>query len=218
MKMNNILAEPVSYIAFFFVLGLMPLALVMLTSFTKISIVLSLLRNALGVQQVPSNLVIAGLSLAATMVIMQPVAQQIMRTGEIEKMMRGRAPVSVTAIIEGASEPVRTFLRRHAKSEERDFFLKALQVQQKDESRQDDDFSVLVPAFVISEIGAAFEIGFLLYLAFAVIDLVVANILMAMGMSMFSPTVVSIPLKLLVFVMAAGLPRLMHSLVLSYTP
>jgi type III secretion protein R len=153
MKMNNILAEPVSYIAFFFVLGLMPLALVMLTSFTKISIVLSLLRNALGVQQVPSNLVIAGLSLAATMVIMQPVAQQIMRTGEIEKMMRGRAPVSVTAIIEGASEPVRTFLRRHAKSEERDFFLKALQVQQKDESRQDDDFSVLVPAFVISEIG-----------------------------------------------------------------
>jgi type III secretion protein R len=200
MKMNNILAEPVSYIAFFFVLGLMPLALVMLTSFTKISIVLSLLRNALGVQQVPSNLVIAGLSLAATMVIMQPVAQQIMRTGEIEKMMRGRAPVSVTAIIEGASEPVRTFLRRHAKSEERDFFLKALQVQQKDESRQDDDFSVLVPAFVISEIGAAFEI------------------LMAMGMSMFSPTVVSIPLKLLVFVMAAGLPRLMHSLVLSYTP
>jgi type III secretion protein R len=71
---------------------------------------------------------------------------------------------------------------------------------------------------VISEIGSAFEIGFLLYLAFAVIDLVVANILMAMGMSMFSPTVVSIPLKLLVFVMAAGLPRLMHSLVLSYSP
>lgn len=216
--MAEITPDHLNYIAFFFVLGLMPLALVMLTAFTKISIVLSLLRNALGVQQVPSNLVIAGLALSATLIVMLPVARQITASPEIDGMLRGRMPVTVTAAIEGASGPVRAFLRRHAKPDEREFFFKAVKTQQAEDQGgiDEDDFAVLIPAFVISEVGAAFEIGFLLYLVFAVIDLVVANILMAMGMSQFSPTVVSIPLKLLVFVMGTGLPRLMHGLILSY--
>lgn len=213
----NTPSDHIDLIALFFVMSLLPLAMVMLTSFTKISIVLSLLRNALGVQQVPSNLVIAGLSLAATFVIMQPVAQEIASRVNLEDTLRGRKPLSILVAIEQASDPVRTFLHTNAKPSEREFFAKALRAQRNDPNIDEKSFSVLIPAFVISEIGAAFEIGFLLYLVFAIVDLVVANVLMAMGMTMFAPTVISIPLKLLVFVAASGLPRLMHSLVLSYT-
>ncbi|EJN02575.1 type III secretion system export apparatus subunit SctR [Herbaspirillum sp. YR522] len=210
-------SDHINIIALYVALGLLPLAMVMLTSFTKISIVLSLLRNALGVQQVPSNLVIAGLSLAATFVIMQPVGQEIASRVDLDQTLRGRKPLSVALIIEQAGDPVKKFLHTNAKPSERDFFAKALRSQRGEANIDEMSFSVLIPAFVISEIGAAFEIGFLLYLVFAIVDLVVANVLMAMGMTMFAPTVISIPLKLLVFVAASGLPRLMHSLVLSYT-
>ena len=214
------LSTPSDHISLFtlmFMVSMLPLGLVMLTSFTKISIVLSLLRNALGVQQVPSNLVISGLALAATLVIMQPVGHEIASRANLDDVLRGRGTFSALTFVEQASAPVKTFLHTNAKPSEREFFAKALRAQRDDPSIDEMDFAVLVPAFVISEIGAAFEIGFLLYLVFAIIDLVVANVLMAMGMTMFAPTVISIPLKLLVFVAASGLPRLMHSLVLSYT-
>jgi type III secretion protein R len=210
-------SDHISLISLFFMMSMLPLGLVMLTSFTKISIVLSLLRNALGVQQVPSNLVISGLALAATFVIMQPVAREINARVNIDDMLKGGRSLSALVIIEQASDPVKKFLHDNAKPSEREFFARALRAQRDASDIDEMSFSVLVPAFVISEIGAAFEIGFLLYLAFAIIDLVVANVLMAMGMTMFAPTVISIPLKLLIFVVASGLPRLMHSLVLSYT-
>jgi type III secretion protein R len=126
---------------------------------------------------------------------------------------------SLFRIVSDAREPLRAFLSKHARPRERDFFVKSAQQLWPAEQAQalrSDDLMVLVPAFTVSELTAAFTIGFLLYLAFVVIDLVVANVLVALGMMMFSPTVVSVPLKLLLFVLLDGWSKLIHGLILTY--
>jgi type III secretion protein R len=207
----------------FTVLGLLPMIVIMTTSFTKFSIVLSLLRSALGVQQTPSNLVLAGLALSATIVVMSPVGMQIAERLDLEARMESQQWPRATELIEATREPLGAFLFAHTTARERTFFISAAKrirhhgnVSPELALPAEDSLSVLVPAFVISEVSSGFEIGFLLFIAFVAIDLIVANILMSMGMTMFSPTVVSIPVKLLVFVMSSGLTRLMHSLILSY--
>jgi type III secretion protein R len=304
-------------------LALAPFVAVMVTSFTKIVVVLSLLRNALGLQQVPPNVVINGLAIVLSIYVMYPVlldthaainariegkpvpasiqAQIDARTqararaaatappsattappgatdrtaidsaavespaspaatdalrAEAEAQRRqtpapapGQAPAEpaaapreaapaaqappppplpkdgkmdterLLALAEAGKEPLRTFLIRHSSNTERGFFLRSAQRLLPPARRAElsvDDFIVVVPAFTVSELTAAFQIGFLIFLPFLIIDLVVANILLALGMMMMSPTTVSLPFKLLLFVLIDGWAKLVHGLVMTY--
>ncbi len=200
------------------VLALAPFVGVMVTAFTKIIIVLSLLRNALGLQQVPPNVVLNGMALVLTIYVMYPVGLQMAeKVGQVD-----RIGSSTTALMEAANtakEPLRDFLIKHSSPEERRFFLETLRrglTPAQAAQLSDRDLIVVVPAFVVSELAVAFQIGFLIFLPFLIIDLVVSNILMALGMMMLSPTTVSLPFKLLLFVLVDGWVKLSHGLVLSY--
>jgi type III secretion protein R len=205
-------------------LGVLPLIVVMTTSFTKISIVLVLLRNALGVQQAPSGMAISGLAMAATIMVMAPVWQQISARLDIPAIMDGREQPTMTEMVDAGRAPLEAFMRKHVDPGELASLNKLVTDMRFYEDGEDrlqsepghEPWLVLVSAFAISEIGAAFKIGMFLAVGFAVIDLIVANLLMAMGMTMFPPSTVSIPLKLLVFVMTLGLSKLMHGLIASY--
>jgi len=191
---------------------------VMVTSFTKIIVVLSLLRNALGVQQVPPNVVLNGLALIFSIYVMYPTGLAMM--GELEGHDDLAANTdNLLEAVNQAKEPLRDFLIANASERERAFFLDTIRRMTRDDLQQavgPRDFIVIIPAFTISELTAAFQIGFLIFLPFIVIDLVIANILMAMGMMMLSPTVISLPFKLLLFVLIEGWAKLGHGLVLSY--
>ena len=198
--------------------GLIPLFVVTMTAFLKISVVMFLVRNALGIQQTPPNLVLYAIALVLTLYVSSPVLSEIQ--GRLNA-----APIdmnSVAGMQDAAGrvrEPVKEHLSRFTHTKERQFFLAATQRIWPEAARtqvKDDDILILLPAFVSSELTRAFEIGFLLYLPFLVIDLVVANILMAMGMIMVAPTLISIPLKLFLFVTVDGWSRLLHGLILSY--
>ncbi|MBI1682737.1 type III secretion system export apparatus subunit SctR [Caulobacter hibisci] len=203
-------------------LALAPFVAVMVTSFTKIVVTLSLLRNALGLQQVPPNIVLNGLALILTLYVMYPVGQQMAAANQ------GVKPVAAVSsdtqalftYADKAKEPLREFLIKHSTARERAFFLKTAQrINGPEKARvlTQRDFIVVVPAFTVSELAAAFQIGFLIFLPFLIIDLVISNILLAMGMMMLSPTTVSLPFKLLLFVLIDGWVKLAHGLVLSYT-
>ena len=199
-------------------LALAPFVAVMLTSFTKIVVVLSLLRNALGVQQVPPNLVLNGLAMILTIYVMYPVGSDVTDI-VVESGIDIESSEDLIELVDVAKEPVREFLVRHSDELERSFFDATIDLMADGrESRRaaPEDFVVLVPAFTVSELTEAFQIGFLIYLPFIVIDLVVSNILMALGMVMLSPTLVSLPFKLLLFVAVEGWAKLAHGLVLSY--
>lgn len=200
------------------ILALAPFVAVMVTSFTKIVVVLSLLRNALGVQQVPPNLVLNGLALILTVYVMYPVGQRMFEAVPTDNVVI-EDTAGLFALANSAKEPLREFLIDHSSEREREFFLNTIErmLEDRDETPPSaTDFIVIVPAFTISELTVAFQIGFLIFLPFVVIDLVIANILMAMGMMMLSPTVVSLPFKLLLFVLVDGWAKLAHGLVLSY--
>ncbi|MGV8931832.1 MAG: EscR/YscR/HrcR family type III secretion system export apparatus protein [Luteimonas sp.] len=281
-------------------LALAPFVAVMVTSFTKIVVVLSLLRNALGLQQVPPNVVINGLAIVLSIYVMYPVildtqaAIEARKNGQppptpslIATPPAQRTPITATAppppatspaaadgeaaaaeaaarigargpmfanvidgrdaptaaapaataaanalpplpekgvgrmlaLAEAGKEPLRGFLIQHSNNAERAFFLKSAQRLLPPAKRDQisvNDFLVIVPAFTVSELTAAFQIGFLIFLPFLVIDLVVANILLALGMMMLSPTTISLPFKLLLFVLIDGWAKLVHGLVLTY--
>ena len=204
-------------------LALAPFFAVMVTSFTKIVVVLSLLRNALGLQQVPPNIVLNGLALILTLYVMYPVAQDMQ--GAIAQRQAESAGAqlqsteTIQVALEAGKEPLRAFLIKHSDANERGFFLKTAQrVGNPDRMRElsDRDFIVVIPSFVVKELSLAFQIGFLIFLPFLIIDLVISNILLAMGMMMLSPTTISLPFKLLLFVLVNGWVKLAHGLVLSY--
>ena len=200
------------------VLALAPFVAVMVTSFTKLVVVLSLLRNALGLQQVPPNVVLNGLALVLSIYVMYPVGSAM--NARIDGMNNiGDSSKTMLQAADAAKEPLRDFLVKHSRPLEREFFLKTAQKALKPEQAAgltDRDFLVVVPAFTVSELSVAFEIGFLIFLPFIVIDLVISNILMAMGMMMLSPTTVSMPFKLLLFVLIDGWVKLTHGLILTY--
>lgn len=210
--------SPSSALITVIVLALAPFVAVMVTSFTKIVVVLSLLRNALGTQQIPPNVVLNGLALILTMYVMYPVG--IAMTEQLEG--RGSFTDSSEDMIfaaDAAKEPLREFMLKHSDEREREFFLntaKRMVGPEQAAMLTSSDFIVVVPAFTISELTTAFQIGFLIFLPFVVIDLVISNILMAMGMMMLSPTTISLPFKLLLFVLVEGWTKLAHGLVLSY--
>jgi len=210
--------SPSSALITVIVVALAPFVGVMVTSFTKIIVVLSLLRNALGLQQVPPNVVLNGMALVLTVYVMLPVG--------LEMAERARAvddPMGSTqglmSVADAAKEPLRDFLLKHSTPEQQEFFLRTAQKNLPSERAAEltaRDFVVLVPAFTVSELSAAFQIGFLIFLPFLVIDLIIANILMAMGMMMLSPTTIALPFKLLLFVLVDGWVKLSHGLVISY--
>lgn len=219
--------DPISLAIGLAILALLPLAAVMTTSFLKLAVVFALVRNALGVQQVPPNMALYGLALILSAYVMGPV---VLQAGKELRAAReqpaaavpGQTPDRVGAMLDAvarAGEPLRAFMLKNSKPEQRDFFVRTARVlwgeSQASELRE-QDWLVLVPAFLVSELTAAFQIGFLLYLPFVTIDLIVSNILLAMGMMMVSPVTISMPLKLFLFVMVDGWTRLIQGLVLSY--
>ena len=226
VKSNDGTANPVILIIVMGVLALAPFALIMLTSFVKISVVLSILRNALGTQQVPPNQVITGLSLILTIFIMTPVAEKMYaEAGNINNSDAIFSEMSVREVFEASKrgrEPLREFLLRHAHKQDLGLFYDWARLIAKRNGNNPDEiqlneFRVVIPAFVTSQLAEAFIVGFLLFIPFLVIDLVVANILQAMGMFMLSPTIISLPFKLLLFVLINGWVLLVKALVLGYT-
>ncbi|MDH2405176.1 type III secretion system export apparatus subunit SctR [Bradyrhizobium sp. SSUT18] len=199
-------------------LGLLALAVVTTTAFIKVSVVLFLVRNALGTQSIPPNIVLYGAALILTVFISAPVFEQTYNRVTERQLRYETLDDWVTAAKEG-SEPLRAHLKKFTNEEQRTFFLSSTERVWSEEMRGNvtaNDFAILVPSFMISELKRAFEIGFLLYLPFITIDLIVTTILMAMGMSMVSPTLISVPFKLFLFVTIDGWSLLMHGLVLSY--
>jgi len=210
--------SPSSALITVIVMALAPFVAVMVTSFTKIVVVLSLLRNALGTQQIPPNVVMNGLALILTMYVMYPVGLAMMAQLEGRESF-AQSSVDLVSAADSAKEPLREFMLKHSNEREREFFLataRRMVDPQLASSMSSSDLIVVVPAFTISELTSAFQIGFLIFLPFVVIDLVISNILMAMGMMMLSPTTISLPFKLLLFVLIEGWTKLAQGLVLSY--
>ena len=201
-----------------FAIGLLPFVAMMVTSYTKIVVVLGLLRNALGVQQVPPNMVLNGVAIIVSAYIMAPIAMESYDAMKAQGFA-STSSAQIGQVIDVAKEPVRRFLAKHAQTREKEFFLKsATQVWPPERARElkADDLIVLAPAFTLSELTAAFKIGFLIYLAFVVVDLIIANVLLALGLSQVTPTQVAIPFKLLLFVVLDGWSTLLHGLILTY--
>jgi len=187
---------------FLTVLSFAPALIVMTTSFTRIVVVLSFLRRALATQELPPNQVIIGLSLFLTFMIMGPVWQTA-NTNAIQPLMRGE--ISQAKALEEGLKPIRLFMYRNTRPTDLKLFLDIGKVPIKAEMRLSDvPTRMIIPAFVISELRRAFQMGFLLYLPFLVIDMVVAAVLMSMGMLMLPPIVISLPFKILLFVLVDG--------------
>jgi type III secretion protein R len=213
------------------IMALAPFVLTMVTSFAKLVIVGGILRNALGTQQIPPNTVITGLALILTIHIMSPVAMRVYnRYYEQPAEANPTTSQTVRRVATAAEVPMREFLQQHSHPENIQLF-EDLQAKLSESNHEANhapeldplvkngvrDAVILTPAFMLSQLTEAFQIGFLLFVPFLVIDLVVSNVLMAMGMQMMSPVTVSMPLKLLLFVLIDGWTLVMRGLVLSYT-
>lgn len=202
----------IQILALMTVLTLIPALVLMMTSFTRIIIVLSILRQALGTAQTPPNQVLIGLSLFLTMFIMSPVLGRAYDVG-IEPYMNGE--LAAQPAIEASLNPVREFMLGQTRETDLEMFV-SLANREDIEAAEDVPLPILVPAFVTSELKTAFQIGFLLFIPFVIIDLVVASTLMSMGMMMLSPMLVSLPFKLMLFVLVDGWSLLMSTLAGSF--
>jgi len=210
-------AGPLEVAALLTLITMAPAILIMLTSFTRIVIVLSLLRQALGLQQTPPNTVITGLALFLTVLVMAPTWQQIQKVALDPYLAGTLAPARA---VELAEEPLHQFMLHQTRKEDIEMARKLLakgDLELPSDGPRALPFYAVVPAFVSSELTSAFRVGFLIYLPFVVIDLVTSAVLMALGMFMLPPAVISIPLKLLIFVLASGWPLLLGSLAGSFT-
>lgn len=194
------------------VLTLAPAILIMMTSFTRIIIVLSFLRSALGTQQMPPNQLIVGLSLFLSLFVMSPFLKEI-NSQALQPFLDGK--ISQEKAFDNTLAPLRTFMFNQTRDADLALFVN-LSKSEKPKTRADVSSVVLIPAFVISELKTAFQIGFIIYLPFLVIDMVVASVLMAMGMMMLPPVIVSLPFKLMLFVLVDGWGLLVGSLVKSF--
>ncbi len=216
-------------------LSLLPFVAMVATSYLKIVVVTSLIRNALGIQSIPPNMVINALAMILTFYIMAPVLGESWNiakdelakinapaaTAAAKPAAGGQAQVFETDAVARAAEPFRDFLSKHTSDRERAFFVntaECLWAKNQDEPAQVDheSFYILIPAFCVSELTKAFQIGFMVYLPFIAIDIIVSNILLAMGMMMVSPVTISLPFKLLLFVMVDGWTLLVQGLVRGY--
>ncbi|MEI9408989.1 flagellar type III secretion system pore protein FliP [Mesorhizobium sp. B2-5-4] len=196
------------------VLSVAPGLLIMVTSFTRFVIAFSILRAGIGLQSTPANLILISLSLFMTFYVMAPTFDQAWNTG-VKPLMDNQ--ISQTEAFEKISDPFRTFMLHNVRDKDFDLFADLARERGQVVAKETVDLRILVPAFMISEIRRGFEIGFLIVLPFLVIDLIVATITMAMGMMMLPPTVVSLPFKILFFVLIDGWNLLVGSLVRSFT-
>lgn len=204
--------DSVKLLIFLTLLSMVPAFLMMLTSFTRIIVVLSFLRSALGTQQTPPNQVLIGLALFLTIFIMQPIYQDINRDA-IQPYLANQ--LTYEQATDQAAKPLRNFMVRQTREKDLGLFLDIAKMD-KPQNIDQVPMSVLVPSFVISELKTAFQIGFVLFVPFLVIDMVVASTLMSMGMFMLPPVMVALPFKLLLFVMVDGWYLVVKSLVESF--
>lgn len=208
----------ISWIAFLSIVTLLPFAVMMLTSFTRISIIFQFLRHALGTMQIPSNQIIIGLSLILTGFVMHPVIEEINQKAitpyvnqEYKKLpeVASGSKTEESILLAGVWDPIRQFLLKHAREKDLELFLDIAKVKipqgvSIQETYDAIPWYCLIPAFVLSELRTAFMMGFLLFLPFLIIDMVVSSVLMSLGMIMLPPIMVSIPFKLLLFIMIDG--------------
>ncbi len=195
------------------VLSLAPSIIIMTTSFVRIVVVLSLLRTALGLQQAPPNVVIVSLSLFLTAFVMQPVWNEAYQAG-IGPVMREE--MELEEAVPRIMEPLKRFMGAQTREADLDMFIQMARLETPPADLQDVPFRVLAPAFMVSELRRAFEIGFMLFVPFVIIDLVVSSLLMAMGMMMMPPVTVSLPFKLIFFVLVDGWRLVAGSLIESF--
>ena len=218
---EDLLSRPVVLVVALAIVSLLPFAFMSVTAFVKIATVLQIVRSAIGAQGVPSSTVIMALAAALAAVAMAPVGERIAaRAAPLWSGPDRRDTVAfVKEGVDAVREPMRQFLRSNASAAERVRFLDVARDARPEAERAGvgpDDLTVVVPAFVVTQLGEAFAVGFLLYLPFLVIDLVVSNVLLALGMQMMTPTQVSLPFKLLLFVAIDGWGLLGRSLVSGY--
>jgi flagellar biosynthesis protein FliP len=202
----------IQILALMTLLTVLPALLLTMTSFTRIMIVLSLLRQALGTGQAPSNQVLLGLSLFLTIFIMMPVFEKV-NTEAVQPYLEEK--IDFTTALTNASEPFRQFMLKQTREADLELFVK-ISGNPELESAKDVPFSLLLSAYVTSELKTAFQIGFLIFLPFLIIDLVVASVLMSLGMMMLSPMIVSLPFKIMLFVLADGWSLIMEMLAASF--
>ncbi|WP_026920855.1 type III secretion system export apparatus subunit SctR [Mycoavidus cysteinexigens] len=199
-------------------IGILPFVAMVVTSYTKIVVVLGLVRNALGVQQVPPTMVLNGIAMIVSCYVMAPIGMSALHNMQAEPSAQ-QSTAAVIQIASAAREPFRQFLQKHTREREKTFFLRsaaAIWPKAAAEQLKANDLIVLAPAFALSELTDAFKIGFLLYIAFVLVDIIIANVLMAMGLNQVNPTNIAIPFKLLLFVVMDGWSVLIHGLVLTY--
>jgi type III secretion protein R len=210
--------DPLVIALFIGALSLMPMLLIVCTAFLKIVIVLMITRNAIGVQQVPPSMAINGIALAATLFIMAPVGYEMAAVAKVSPLDLSSVQTLQQTGLE-VVKPLRAFMLRNSDPDILTHLLEntaRLWPAPMAQEVQREDLILLMPAFVLSQLQAGFEIGFLIYIPFIVIDLIVSNLLLALGMQMVSPMTISLPLKLLLFVLVSGWSRLLDSLFLSY--
>lgn len=219
-------SRPLAVVLVLAALSLVPFIALMLTSFVKVSVVMAILRSAFGAGQVPPGQVITGLALLLTVFIMAPTAEAVMDAVEPVWRQNSQAELTtpaglavVTEAVAAGKPAVRSFLSKFAQGRDRETFFSLAKRLRGGDPQQEvhaDDVLVLAPAFVVSELRRAFEMGFLIFIPFLVLDLVIANLLAALGLQTLSPTVVALPLKILLFVLADGWNLVLRGLVSSY--
>ncbi len=197
---------------FLTIISLAPAALILMTSFTRIAVVFAFLRQALGTQGAPPNQVVIGLSLFLTLFIMQPVWQTIHQEALVPYQ---KHEVSGEEFLKRGLQPIKEFMLRQTRKTDLAFFVSLAQ-QDKPQNAESLPLTTVIPAFIISELKTAFQIGFLLYMPFIILDMVISSILLSMGMMMLPPVMISMPFKLMLFVMVDGWSLLVTSLVKSF--
>jgi type III secretion protein R len=217
---DELLGRPIVLVVALALVSLVPFLFMSVTAFVKISTVLQIVRSAIGAQNVPSSTVVMALAAALTLIAMAPVGDAIVdRATAVFEAKGDDTGTRVKAGIDAVREPMRDFLAVNASDKERARFLEVARGARSGAARDkvgEKDLTVLVPAFVVTELTEAFALGFLVFLPFLVIDLVVANVLLSLGMPMMSPTQVSLPFKLLLFVAIDGWGLLAQALVSGY--
>ena len=215
--MGEFTANPFTIIVGLALISLLPILVSIGTAFLKFVVVFSLLKNAIGIQQIPPTIVVNGLALIITLYVMAPVITQTVDLAQSQPEIADGEFLSFM-LAEGA-QPYREFLQRNTGQDMLDLFKSmAVTLWPEDMSKSIDDhnFFILLPAFTLTELQEAFEIGFIIYVPFLVVDIIVSNILLAMGMMMMSPMTVSLPFKLLLFVVVDGWSLLLNNLALTY--
>lgn len=222
---DDVLGKPVALVVVLALVSLLPFAFMGLTAFVKISTVLQIVKSAIGAPSIPSNTVVMALATALTLIAMAPVGQTIAdRLMPLLGAGKETPGERIEKAVDAVREPMRVFLKNNTSDKERARFLAVAKKARAGKASPSDghdvvtadDLTVLVPAFVVTELTEAFAVGFLIFLPFLVIDLIVANVLLALGMQMLSPTQVSLPFKLLLFVAIDGWGLLAQALVSGY--